>query len=67
MMYDIIVFENLPFRPFSRKARFFEKMRFRWPFTPDAGEKISAFKTKTDTCGRDLKVMLHQTIRNDDF
>ena len=31
------------------------------------GEKISAFKTKTDTCGRDLKVMLHQTIRNDDF
>ena len=41
MMYDIMVFENLPFRPFTRKreagvfknlhslASVFEKMRFR--------------------------------------
>ena len=31
------------------------------------GEKTSAFKTKTDTSGQDLQVMLHETIRNDDF
>ena len=75
MMYHIIVFENLRFRPFLRKARVFEKMRFFsvtvyagcvWTIG-QTGEKISAFKTKTDTCERDLKVMLHQAIRNDDF
>ena len=71
MMYDMIVFENLRFRPFTRKRKagvsskistlesVFEKMRFRWPFSPDTrvdgmptGEKIIRFQIKTDTCGR---------------
>ena len=77
LMYDIIVFENSAFvRPqvndfkpefskiFTLKS-VFEKMRFRWPFSPNtwAGtvvqteEKNIRFQAKTDTCGRGLKLL----------
>ena len=62
-MYDIIVFENLRFRndkrAFSKISTLesvFEKVRFRWQFSPDkcgrqAKLKNSHFKTNTDTFG----------------
>ena len=53
MMYDIILFENLRFRPFTHKQEIgvfqiatlesvFEKMRFQWPFSPDTCGRWSA-------------------------
>ena len=44
--------------------------RFRWirvDDRPDWRKKSPLSKTKTDTSGQDLQVMLHETIRNDDF
>ena len=69
MMYDIIVFKNLRFRPSTRKREatlersVFEKIRFSTEtvFTKACGRQAkqqekSPLSTKTDTCERGFRI-----------